>query len=165
MFRLRHPEVITHGFVFLGRRVRVSARRDYGRVVLGKWVHLGDGTTIRAHEGTVAVGDKCVFGTGVVVNAYSDIEIGAASLIADGVYIWDFDHAFTDADRPIKDQGIVKAPVRIGPDCWLGTRVTVLRGARIGAGCVIGAHAVVRGEIPPRSVAVGIPARVVRSRP
>ena len=47
---------------------------------------------------------------------------------------------------------------------WIGTKVTVLRGARVGRGCVLGAHAVVRGDVPDYSVAVGAPARVVRDR-
>jgi len=58
----------------------------------------------------------------------------------------------------------VKSPVRIGPDTWLGTKVSVLRGTRIGRGCVLGAHAVVRGDIPDYGIAVGAPARVVRDR-
>ena len=74
------------------------------------------------------------------------------------------DRHFDDLSRPIKDQGIVKSPVRIGPDVWMGTRVTILRGSRVGRGSVLGAHAVVRGRIPPYSVAVGAPARVVNSR-
>jgi acetyltransferase-like isoleucine patch superfamily enzyme len=65
---------------------------------------------------------------------------------------------------PIKDQGIVKTPVRIGPDCWVGAKVSVLRGSRVGRGSVLGAHAVVRGDIPDHSIAVGAPARVVRNR-
>jgi acetyltransferase-like isoleucine patch superfamily enzyme len=69
-----------------------------------------------------------------------------------------------DIHVPIKDQGIVKSPVRIGPDTWLGTKVSVLKGTRIGRGCVMGAHAVVRGDIPEYSIAVGSPARVVRNR-
>jgi acetyltransferase-like isoleucine patch superfamily enzyme len=54
-------------------------------------------------------------------------------------------------------------PVTIGSDAWLGAKVTVLRGATIGDGAVVGANAVVRGLVPARSVAVGIPARVVRT--
>jgi acetyltransferase-like isoleucine patch superfamily enzyme len=54
--------------------------------------------------------------------------------------------------------------VRIGPDCWLGVKTTVLRGTRIGRGCVLGAHAVARGDIPDYAIAVGTPARVVRDR-
>jgi acetyltransferase-like isoleucine patch superfamily enzyme len=162
--RLRHPDVVTEGMVFLGRRVEILARPGYGRVVLGKWVHVGDDARLRAHEGTLRVGDKVVIGRDVTVNCYLDVEIGARTLLADSVYITDFDHRFDDLDRPIKDQGIVKSPVRVGPDCWLGARVSVLRGAVVGQGCVVAAHAVVRDEIPDFAVAGGIPAKVLKSR-
>jgi acetyltransferase-like isoleucine patch superfamily enzyme len=162
--RVTHPEVITKGMFFLGRRVEVAGRSGYGRVVLGGWVHVGDDTRLRAHEGTLRVGDKVVFGRGVTVTTYLDVEIGARTLVADAVYITDFDHRFDDLDTPIKDQGIVKTPVRIGPDCWLGVRVSVLRGTVIGRGSVVAAHAVVRGEIPDYAVASGIPARVHKDR-
>ncbi|GAA1573999.1 hypothetical protein GCM10009789_29360 [Kribbella sancticallisti] len=163
-FKLRHPHVITEGFVFLGKKLEIVARPGHGRLILGKWVHLGDETRLRAHEGTLRIGDKVVFARDVTVNCYLDIEIGASTLIADWTYICDFDHKTEDLGLPIKDQGLVKSPVRIGPDCWLATKVTVTRGADIGRGVVIGANSVARGNIPEYSVAVGIPAVVVRDR-
>ncbi|WP_329001618.1 acyltransferase [Kribbella sp. NBC_00709] len=163
-FKLRHPQVITEGFVFLGKHLEIVARPGHGRIVLGKWVHLGDETRLRAHEGTLRIGDKVVFARDVTVNCYLDVEIGASTLIADWTYICDFDHKTEDLDLPIKDQGLVKSPVRIGPDCWLATKVTVTRGADIGRGVVIGANSVARGNIPAYSVAVGIPAVVVADR-
>jgi acetyltransferase-like isoleucine patch superfamily enzyme len=163
-FKLRHPQVITEGFVFLGKHLEIVARRGHGRIILGKWVHLGDETRLRAHEGTLRIGDKVVFARDVTVNCYLDVEIGASTLIADWTYICDFDHKTEDLDLPIKDQGLVKSPVRIGPDCWLATKVTVTRGADIGRGTVIGANSVARGNIPAYSVAVGIPAAVVADR-
>jgi len=164
VFKLRNPHIITEGFVFLGRNVTLEARRGYGRLILGRWVHIGSGNSIRCHEGTIRVGDKCVFGKDNTVNGYLDIEFGAATIVADWVYVCDFDHVFSDVTVPIKDQGIVKSPVRVGPDVWLGTKVTVLRGITIGQGCVVAANAVVNKDLPPYSVAVGVPARVVRDR-
>ncbi|GAB2606173.1 acyltransferase [Kribbella endophytica] len=163
-FKLRHPQVITEGFVFLGKKLEIVARPGHGRIVLGKWVHLGDETRLRAHEGTLRIGDKVVFARDVTVNCYLDVEIGASTLVADWTYICDFDHKTDDLDLPIKDQGLVKSPVRIGPDCWLATKVTVTRGTDIGRGAVIGANSVARGNIPAYAVAVGIPAVVVRDR-
>jgi acetyltransferase-like isoleucine patch superfamily enzyme len=162
--RLRSPHIITEGFVFLGRHTELYARRNHGRIILGAWVHLGDRTAIRCHEGTLRIGDKAVFGNGDTVNCYLDIEIGPTALIADDVYICDFDHRADDITLPIKDQGVVKSAVRVGPDVWMGTKVAVLRGCRIGRGSVLAAHCVARGTIPPYSVAAGVPARVVRSR-
>src|ERR687894_1409621 len=163
-FRIANPHVVLRGMVFLGKRVDVMARPGYGRLEIGRWVHIGDGNAIRCHEGSLRIGDKVVFGKDNTVNCYLDIEIGASSLVADWVYICDFDHKTEDITLPIKDQGIVKSPVRIGPDCWLGAKVTVLRGTRVGRGCVLGAHAVVRGDVPDFKIAVGAPARVVRDR-
>ncbi|MEO6822978.1 MAG: acyltransferase [Candidatus Nanopelagicales bacterium] len=162
--RLRRPDIVLEGMVFLGRRVTLDARRDYGRLVIGRWVHLGDENRLRVHEGSMRVGDKVVFGRDNTVNCYLDIEIGAASIVADWVYVCDFDHVFSDVTVPIKDQGIIKSPVRIGPDVWVGTKATVLRGAMIGHGAVLAAHTVVRGEIPPLAVVGGIPGRVLKDR-
>ncbi|MGA8113189.1 MAG: DapH/DapD/GlmU-related protein [Actinocatenispora sp.] len=161
---LLRRDVVAEGFVFLGRRVELTARPGHGRIVLGRWVHIGDGCAIRAHEGTVRLGDKAVLGTDVRVNGYLDIEIGAATLIADWVYVCDFDHVTTDLTRPIKDQGIVKSPVRIGPDCWLGTKTTVTRGVRMGRGSVLAANAVATRDIPDYAIMGGVPARLLRSR-
>ncbi len=54
--------------------------------------------------------------------------------------------------------------MRIGPDTWIAAKVSVLRNTIVGRGCVLGSHAVVRGEIPDYSVAVGAPARAVKNR-
>ncbi|WP_026316156.1 acyltransferase [Actinokineospora enzanensis] len=163
-FRIANPHIVLRGMVFLGKDVEIHARPGYGRMEIGRWVHIGDGNAIRCHEGSLRIGDKAVFGRQNVVNCYLDIEIGSAALVADWVYVCDFDHVTADIHQPIKDQGIVKSPVRIGPDTWLCTKVTVTKGTRIGRGCVVGAHAVVRGDIPDYAVAAGIPARVVRDR-
>jgi len=162
--RVLHPEVVTEGMVFIGRRVELYARRGYARLVLGRWVHIGAENRLRAHEGTLRVGDKCVFGRDNTVNCYLDVEFGAGTIVADWVYVCDFDHVYDDVHVPIKDQGIVKSPVRIGPDCWVGAKATVLRGATVGHGCVLAAHTVVRGEIPPMSVVGGVPGRVLKDR-
>lgn len=162
--RIRHPQVILRGMVFLGRGVQIEARRGYGRIIIGRWVHLGDGTRLRCHEGCLSIGDKVVMGQQNTINGYLDIEIGASTLIADWVYVCDFDHVTEDIHLPIKDQGIVKSPVRIGPDTWLGVKATVLRGSTIGRGAVIAAHAVVHGSIPEYAIAAGIPAKPIKDR-
>jgi len=165
VFRLRHPGVVCEGMVFLGRGVRVTVRRGYGRLVLGSLTHIGDGCRLRVHEGTVRLGPKVVLGSDVTVTGYLDIEIGSATIVADWVYVTDFDHKTADPDVPIKDQGIVKAPVRIGPGCWLGAKSSVLRGTRLGSGSVLAAHAVARGDYPSRSLVAGVPGRVVHRLP
>jgi acetyltransferase-like isoleucine patch superfamily enzyme len=162
--RITHPNVIVLGLVFLDRGVTLQAQAGYGRLILGRFTHIGAGTALRCHEGTLRIGEKCIIGRNVSINCYLDVEIGATAMIADHVYIADFDHRFDDLDTPIKDQGIVKGRVAIGRDVWVGTKSTVVRGVRIGDGAVIGANSVVSRDVPALGVAVGSPARVVRTR-
>lgn len=163
-FKLANPHIITRGMVFLGKGVEIHATPELAQLEIGRWVHIGDKNTIRAHEGSLRFGDKVVLGRDNVINTYLDIEIGDSVLMADWCYICDFDHRMDDITLPIKDQGIIKSPVRIGPDTWIGVKVSVLRGTTIGRGCVLGSHAVVRGAIPDYSIAVGAPAKVVKNR-
>jgi acetyltransferase-like isoleucine patch superfamily enzyme len=163
-FKVRNRHIATRGFVFLAPRTEVYCRRGLGYLELGRWVWIGKGTALRCHEGSLRVGDKTVFGGGDAVNAYLDVDIGRECILADGVHVTDFDHRFDDPATPIRKQGIAVAPVRIGDDCWIGEKVTVLRGVTIGAGSVIGAQTGVNRDVPPGSVAVGNPVRVVRRR-
>ena len=162
--KVRHPDVVTEGFVFLGRDVEMLARRGYGRIVLGRWVHLGDRCSLRAHEGTLRIGDKTVLGREDTLNCFLDVSIGPRCIVADWVYVGDFDHRYDYLHVPIKDQGIVKSPVRVGADVWIGVKASVLRGAQVGDGCVLAAHTVVKGDVPAGSVVAGVPGRVVRDR-
>lgn len=162
--RLRNSHVELQGMVFLGPRVELQARRHHGRLTLGPWCWVGAESRLRAHEGNVRLGPKVVLGRGTIINGYLDIEIGRNALLGDGIYICDFDHNYDRLDVPIRKQGIVKTPVRIGEDVWIGEKASILRGADVGAGSVIGSQSLVRSHIPPFSIAVGTPARVVKSR-
>ena len=119
-FKLANPHIITRGMVFLGKGVEIHATPELAQLEIGRWVHIGDKNTIRAHEGSLRFGDKVVLGRDNVINCYLDIELGDSALMADWCYVCDFDHRMDDINVPIKDQGIIKSPVRIGPDTWVG---------------------------------------------
>lgn len=161
---LHGQHVEFQGMTFTGKRVELHARRGHGRLVIGPWCWIGNDNKLRAHEGQLTLGPKVVMGRDNVINTYLDIEVGATSIIADWVYICDFDHRYDRLDMPIKDQGIVKSPVRIGADVWIGEKATVLRGVDIGHGSIVASHCLVNADIPPFSIAVGVPVRVVKSR-
>jgi len=160
----REQDVHLHGMSFLERDVELTAPQGLGRIVVGPWSWIGHGVALRANAGRVTIGPKVVLGGGCIINAFLDVSIGEGCLFADDVHVTDFDHRTDRLDVPIKDQGIVTSPVRIGPDVWVGRGATIVRGVDIGRGAVIGAHAVVTRDVPPFAVAVGAPARVVRSR-
>lgn len=163
-FRLRNPHVVTRGFVFIERGAEIYARKGYGRLVLGRWVWIGKGNALRCHEGNLTIGDKVVFGRTNTINCYMDISIGEKCIFADWIYVCDFDHRFERTDLPIKDQGIVKSPVRIGADCWIGEKSTILRGVNVGDGSIVASHALVNRDVPPASIVGGVPARVLKRR-
>jgi acetyltransferase-like isoleucine patch superfamily enzyme len=71
---------------------------------------------------------------------------------------------YTDPDKYIKDQGITAEGITIEDDVWLASNVVVVDGVTIGKGSVVGAGAVVNKSLPPYSVAVGVPAKVVKDR-
>ena len=131
---------------------------------LDVFTSVSAGCWLNAIGGTITVGDGCSFAGDVTISAVASVMLGRDVLVARGVHIGDHDHAFTDPGRPARRQGIANAaPVMIGDGAWLGHNVTVTAGVSIGRGAVIAAGAVVTRDVPPYSLAVGIPARVVRS--
>jgi len=163
-FKVTHPHIQTSGFFFLGKNVEIYCNKNYGRMRIGRWVHIGDGNAIRCHEGNLTIGDKSVFGRCNTVNAYIDIYFGPKSLVADWCYICDFDHRYADTNVAIKDQGIVKSPVRFEGDIWVGEKCSVLRGVTVGRGSIVASHALVNKDVPPYSIVGGVPARILKSR-
>jgi hypothetical protein len=161
---LRCPSLRFEGPVFIGPDVRFEVREGYSRIVVGGDTHQRGPPPRPPPPGPLRIGSKSVVGIRNTINCWLDIDIGRACLFGDDVYVCDFDHKTESLALPIKDQGIVKSPVRIGDDVWLGTKVVVTRGTDVGAQSVVAASAVARGVYPPRSVVAGIPGRVVRTR-
>ena len=162
--RVLNRHIVTAGVVHMSRGAGISCRRGLAHMEIGRDVWIGAGTHIRCHEGSLRIGDRVVFGGSDTVNAYLDVEIGEDCIFADWIYVTDFDHQYRKLDVRIQDQGIDTSPVRLGPDCWIGEKASILRGSQIGTGSVIGAQTVVKGDIPPYAVAVGAPAKVIKRR-
>jgi maltose O-acetyltransferase len=116
------------------------------------------------HRQNLQVGKNSAWNWGCWINAMGGVKIGANVIIGPYCVIHSGNHNFDDLDKPIMFQGFTKKPVEIGDNCWLGASVIVLPGVRIGSGSVIGAGSVVTRNVPPNSVVVGNPARILRSR-
>ncbi len=105
---------------------------------------------------------------GIAANAFisvrGDVKIGDNVIFGPDVKLFSENHIFEDIETPIYLQGATRLGIEIGNDCWLGAGVTVLDGVKIGDGCVIAAGAVVNKDIPDYSIAVGSPAKVIKSR-
>lgn len=155
-----------------GTCLNVPVRLDgIGMVSIGDKVSLGYPTGPRQGNGEIllqartsnsriVIGARTAFSNNVSVIACLGVYIGADCLIGDMVSVVDSDfHGLSPEDR--KEQG-KSAPVTIGDNVWLGARVMVLKGVTIGSGSLIGAGSVVTRDIPPRCLAAGSPARVIR---
>jgi acetyltransferase-like isoleucine patch superfamily enzyme len=143
----------------VGRAVRLTI---YGELTIGDDVILDDGCLIYVGPGArVVLGNGVRVGRNTVIAAANSIDVGDRVLIAEHCTVRDSDHQLEPEARR-EETSVPTAPVRIGADAWLGAGTRVLRGGEVGDGAVIGANAVVRGAIPARSIAVGVPARVVR---
>ena len=113
----------------------------------------------RQGEGSIEIGDFCLIAPGVEITAAQSIRIGANSMIAAECSINDCDwHGLYNRTRPFR----CTRPVVLGENVWLGARVTICKGVRIGDNSVVGAGSVVTSDIPANVVAAGNPARVVK---
>jgi len=114
----------------------------------------------------VWIGDDVGFNEFVILNACNggEIRIGNHSLVGPFVLMRAADHAYADRAVRINRQGHHAGRIILEEDCWIGGHVAITRDVTIGKGSIIGAGSVVTTDIPPFSVAVGNPARVVKSR-
>ena len=112
----------------------------------------------------VTIGRRSSLNQGIWIDGFGGVSIGENVRIAAYTIINTADHDFSDSSRPIVEQGFVTAPVYIEDDVWIGSGTIINKGVRIGRGSVIGAGSVVLHDIPPQSVAVGSPCKVIRRR-
>src|SRR5699024_10451348 len=99
--RARVPGLVFEGPCFIGPDVQFQVAPGTARLVVGAYTHIGGGSALRAHEGTLRIGPKTVIGVRNTVNTWLDVEIGASCIFADDVYVCDFDHRTEDLDVPI----------------------------------------------------------------
>ncbi len=153
-FRMeRLPYLLGRGTISIGRDVRLSGKSNIGfsnRYGREPALTIGDGTFI-GHDCSFSIADS--------------ITIGRHCLLAGGVSVRDHDGHSVDArerreNRPAPPESI--RPIVIGDDVWIGADAIILKGVTIGDRAVVGAGAVVTGDVPPDSVIVGNPARVVK---
>lgn len=137
--------------VFFARRIAAFAGKKISierGSTFGSGLRIGDGSRI-----------------GYFAEVYGDVSIGKECLIGPQAVFHTSGHGTARLDIPMKRQeSTTSRPIVVGDDCWIGQRAIILPGVTIGSHSIVGAGAVVTKSVPPYSVVVGNPARVVKSR-
>lgn len=156
---LKKGSIIRLTFRGNAKKLCQSRNIEIGRNVFidkDSWLSVMDGAKFK-------IGDNTIINRYLVVSCVNSVEIGENVLITDRVFITDADHGYTDIARPIMKQSMSQGqPVKIEDNCWIGMNVCILKNVTIGKHSVIGAGSVVTKSIPPYSIAIGNPARVIK---
>ena len=153
---------------------RISALADIEDSTRGTVIEIEDGVTIDSFvkikpaggTGDVRIGAHTTINSGVVIYTGNGVDIGRHCAIAANCTFAPVNHEYRSRDALITEQGFMpsRGGIVIEDDVWIGANVVLLDGAIVRRGCVIGAGSLVTGELPPYTINVGSPTRVVAKR-
>ncbi len=146
-----------------GSIIRSNTRMDvlpFNRFILGNNSTIEDFCTINNGVGDVVIGNETRIGMGNVI--IGPVTVGNFVIFAQNIVASGLNHGYEDVSLPIDKQKVTTAPIFIEDECWIGANAVITAGVTIGKHSVIAAGAVVTKDIPPYSVAVGNPARIIK---
>jgi acetyltransferase-like isoleucine patch superfamily enzyme len=147
-----------------GFRNRLKPAGAKGRIQIADHCWLERGVVLWAFDGTIRMGNHVFLGPYVTIYGHGGVEIGDGTLVSMKATILSSNHKIPSRERHIRWEPSELLPTKIGRDVWIGANAVILAGITIGNGCVVGAGAVVTSSLPAYSVAVGVPAKVVKMR-
>lgn len=163
---IRHPAKIHIGDdVTIDDLAVLDAKGRSNRGIrIGNGVFLGRGTILSCKNGDIVLEDEVNIGFHCEIFSGSTVHVGRYGLFAAYTYLVGGGHEFGRLDQPVIHQPRTSKGITLAENVWLGTGAKVMDGVRLGRDVIVGAGAVVTDDIPERSIAVGIPARVVKRR-
>jgi len=144
-------------------QVRIFPRGS-GSIKIGAGCRIHDYAMLLTYKGNITIGNNCTVNPFSILYGHGGLTIGNGVRIAAHCVFIPANHNFSNVELPIYQQGYNQRGIVIEDDVWIGANCTILDGVIIGKGCVIGAGTVVTKSIDPYSVAVGVPARVIKKR-
>ena len=162
---LRCPgQIVLGNHVLLDDLVVLDAKGAGSQVMIGDQVLIGRASILSCHESTIQIGDFVSIGPFVHMASKSRLSIGSHVAIGSGVQLMAGSHATDDPDTPMIQQQRLSKGIVLEDNVWIGTTATILDGVTVGSGSIVGAGSVVNKDVPPASVVLGNPARVIQNR-
>ena len=163
---LRHPHKIAIGDnVVIDDGCCLDAKGTDNRgITIGNGVFVGRNTILSCKNGDIVIEDNANIGFNSEIFSASRVRLGKNALVAAYTYLVGGDHLYDRVDVPVGQQGRTARGIDVGDNVWLGAHVVVTDGSRIGRDVIVGAGAVVVGEIQEFGIATGVPAKIVRDR-
>ena len=163
------PKINFGKFLKLGNHVYISALSKNG-VTFGNNVGIGDFSRIIVSTSLNQVGDYIKIGDNVGIGEFAylggagGLEIGNECIVGQYLSCHPENHVYDDINVSIRHQGVTRKGIKIGNNCWIGSKVTILDGVEIGDDSIIAAGAVVNKSFPANSIIGGVPAKLIKSR-
>jgi len=157
-------------FVTIGDFSYISGLGRQG-IVIGDRVNIGDFSRVIVSTSFNNIGEGIILHDDVAIGEFSyiggagGVEIGSACIIGQYFSMHPENHVFNDITCEIREQGVKREGIKIGHNCWIGSKVTILDGTIVGNGCIIAAGAVVIGKFPNNVIIGGVPAKIIKERP
>jgi len=149
--------------------VKIDALSSQG-VKIGDYCILGKNTVIECTGSLAAIGkgveigNNTTFGGDCFFGAAGGIKVGRDVVAGQCIRFHAENHNYNRMDIPIREQGVTHKGIEVGDNCWIGSGVVFLDGAKVGSGCVIAANAVVTKEFPENTIIGGVPAKIIKKR-
>lgn len=174
ILHLLRTEMVRARFLFnpaihIGKRVRISSSAKLkniggGTISIGENTEILDGALLFTYGGDITIGKKCSINPYTIIYGHGGTKIGDNVLIAGQCMIIPANHVFADPNVPINMQGLTSNGIVIEDNVLISHGCSILDGVTIGRGSVIGAGSVVNKSVPPFSICVGVPSKVISNR-
>jgi acetyltransferase-like isoleucine patch superfamily enzyme len=163
------PKITFGKFMKLGNHVHLNALGKHGiqigdNVGIGAFSRVIVSTSLNQVGGYIKIGNNVGIGEFAYLGGAGGLEIGDECIIGQYFSCHPENHIASDLHTPIRHQGVIRKGIKIGKNCWIGSKVTILDGVEIGDGCIVAAGAVVTKSFPKHSIIGGVPAQILKAR-
>jgi acetyltransferase-like isoleucine patch superfamily enzyme len=156
-------------YLKLGNDVHLSALGKQGILIgdnvgIGAYSRVVVSTSMNNLGKFIKIGNNVGMGEFAYLGGAGGLEIGDECIIGQYFSCHPENHIASDLNTAIRHQDVTRKGIKIGMNCWIGSKVTILDGVEVGDGCIIAAGAVVNKSFPPNSIIGGVPAKLLKSR-